>query len=474
MRLDVVILAAGKGTRMNSNLPKVMHALAGKPMIEHVVDCASSLGTEHIHLVVGHGADLIRTHFIGDDSAAGHTSHEGIQGGVLNFVTQDEQLGTGHAVKQAMQSIPARSVEDRVLVLYGDVPLVSKDSLQELIEASAMSPLGVFTLFTQNPEGLGRIVRDELHQLKAIVEERDATEEQKSINEVNSGILVASAIELKDWLSRLSNDNAQKEYYLTDVVAMAVADGHLVESMTTGDEYEVQGVNDKLQLCMLERHFQMIQAQALLATGVTVMDPTRVDIRGDISYGRDLTIDVNVVIEGQVKFGNNVSIGANCIVKDATLGDDVTLLPGTIIDGAVIGNAASIGPYARLRPGTVLADSVKIGNFVETKKTVMGKGSKANHLAYVGDAVIGAGVNIGAGTIFCNYDGVNKHTTTVGDDVFIGSNSVLVAPVKLETGVFVAAGSVVNLAVPSENLAVGRAKQRNIPGWKRPVKNKHG
>ena len=251
---------------------------------------------------------------------------------------------------------------------------------------------------------------------------------------------------------------------------MAVADGHSVESMTTGDEYEVQGVNDKLQLCMLERHFQMIQAQALLATGVTVMDPTRVDIRGDISYGRDLTIDVNVVIEGQVKFGNNVSIGANCIVKDATLGDDVTLLPGTIIDGAVIGNAASIGPYARLRPGTVLADSVKIGNFVETKKTVMGKGSKANHLAYVGDAVIGAGVNIGAGTIFCNYDGVNKHTTTVGDGVFIGSNSVLVAPVELETGVFVAAGSVVNLPVPSENLAVGRAKQRNIPGWKRPVK----
>ena len=470
MRLDVVILAAGKGTRMNSNLPKVMHALAGKPMIEHVVDCASSLGTEHIHLVVGHGADLIKTHFIGDDSAAGYTSHEGIKGGDLNFVIQEEQLGTGHAVKQAIPSIPARSVEDRVLVLYGDVPLVSKDSLQELIEASAMSPLGVFTLFTQNPEGLGRIVRDESHQLKAIVEERDATEEQKSINEVNSGILVASAIELKDWLSRLSNDNAQGEYYLTDVVAMAVADGHSVESMTTGDEYEVQGVNDKLQLCMLERHFQMIQAQALLTTGVTVMDPTRVDIRGDISYGLDLTIDVNVVIEGQVKFGNNVSIGANCIVKDATLGDDVTLLPGTIIDGAVIGNAASIGPYARLRPGTVLADSVKIGNFVETKKTVMGKGSKANHLAYVGDAVIGAGVNIGAGTIFCNYDGVNKHTTTVGDDVFIGSNSVLVAPVELETGVFVAAGSVVNLPVPSENLAVGRAKQRNIPGWKRPIK----
>jgi bifunctional UDP-N-acetylglucosamine pyrophosphorylase/glucosamine-1-phosphate N-acetyltransferase len=470
MRLDVVILVAGKGTRMNSNLPKVMHKIAGKPMIEHVVDCASSLGTEHIHLVVGHGADVIKRHFLGDDSHEGYVSYEGLKGSELSFVSQDNQLGTGHAVQQAMPNIPARSVEDRVLVLYGDVPLVSKDTLQELIDTSATAPLGVLTLFTQNPEGLGRIIRDDSHQLRAIVEERDASEEQKGINEVNSGILVSSAIELKDWLSRLSNDNAQGEYYLTDIIAMAVADGHVVESLTTGDEYEVQGVNDKLQLCMLERHFQMIQAQALLATGVTVMDPTRVDIRGDISYGRDLTIDVNVVLEGQIKLGNNVSIGANCLIKDATLGDDVTLLPGTIIDGAVIGNAATIGPYARLRPGTVLADSVKIGNFVETKKAVMGNGSKANHLAYIGDATIGADVNIGAGTIFCNYDGVNKHTTTLGDNVFVGSNSVLVAPVELENGVFVAAGSVINRAVPSDNLAVGRAKQRNVTGWKRPAK----
>ena len=470
MRLDVVILAAGKGTRMNSNLPKVMHKIAGKPMIEHVVDCASSLGTEHIHLVVGHGADVIKRHFLGDDSHEGYVSYEGLKGSELSFVSQDNQLGTGHAVQQAMPNIPARSVEDRVLVLYGDVPLVSKDTLQELIDTSATAPLGVLTLFTQNPEGLGRIIRDDSHQLRAIVEERDASEEQKGINEVNSGILVSSAIELKDWLSRLSNDNAQGEYYLTDIIAMAVADGHVVESLTTGDEYEVQGVNDKLHLCMLERHFQMIQAQALLATGVTVMDPTRVDIRGDISYGRDLTIGVNVVLEGQIKLGNNVSIGANCLIKDATLGDDVTLLPGTIIDGAVIGNAATIGPYARLRPGTVLADSVKIGNFVETKKAVMGNGSKANHLAYIGDATIGADVNIGAGTIFCNYDGVNKHTTTLGDNVFVGSNSVLVAPVELENGVFVAAGSVINRAVPSDNLAVGRAKQRNVTGWKRPAK----
>jgi bifunctional UDP-N-acetylglucosamine pyrophosphorylase/glucosamine-1-phosphate N-acetyltransferase len=447
-----------------------MHNIAGKPMIEHVVDCASSLGTEHIHLVVGHGADVIKRHFLGDDSHEGYVSYEGLKGSELSFVSQDNQLGTGHAVQQAMPNIPARSVEDRVLVLYGDVPLVSKDTLQELIDTSATAPLGVLTLFTQNPEGLGRIIRDDSHQLRAIVEERDASEEQKGINEVNSGILVSSAIELKDWLSRLSNDNAQGEYYLTDIIAMAVADGHVVESLTTGDEYEVQGVNDKLQLCMLERHFQMIQAQALLATGVTVMDPTRVDIRGDISYGRDLTIDVNVVLEGQIKLGNNVSIGANCLIKDATLGDDVTLLPGTIIDGAVIGNAATIGPYARLRPGTVLADSVKIGNFVETKKAVMGNGSKANHLAYIGDATIGADVNIGAGTIFCNYDGVNKHTTTLGDNVFVGSNSVLVAPVELENGVFVAAGSVINRAVPSDNLAVGRAKQRNVTGWKRPAK----
>lgn len=470
MRLDVVILAAGKGTRMNSNLPKVMHKVAGKPMIEHVVDCASSLGTEHIHLVVGHGAEAIKQHFLGGDFHEGYVSYEGIKGSDLNFVSQENQLGTGHAVQQAMPNIPARSVEDRVLVLYGDVPLVSKDTLQELIDASTSAPLAVLTLFTQTPEGLGRIIRDDEHQLRAIVEERDASEQQRGINEVNSGILVASAIELKDWLTRLSNDNAQGEYYLTDIIAMAVADGHSVESLTTGDEYEVQGVNDKLQLCMLERHFQMIQAQALLATGVTVMDPTRVDIRGDISYGRDLTIDVNVVLEGQIKLGNNVSIGANCLIKDATLGDDVTLLPGTIIDGAVIGNAATIGPYARLRPGTVLADKVKVGNFVETKKTVMGEGSKANHLAYIGDAELGAGVNIGAGTIFCNYDGVNKHTTTLGDDVFVGSNSVLVAPVELENGVFVAAGSVINRAVPSDNLAVGRAKQRNVAGWKRPVK----
>ena len=470
MRLDVVILAAGKGTRMNSDLPKVMHKIAGKPMIEHVVDCASSLGTEHIHLVVGHGADVIKRHFLGDDSHEGYVSYEGLKGSELSFVNQKKQLGTGHAVQQAMPNIPARSVEDRVLVLYGDVPLVSKDTLQELIDTSATAPLVVLTLFTQNPEGLGRIIRDDSHQLRAIVEERDASEEQKGINEVNSGILITSAIELKDWLSRLSNNNAQGEYYLTDIIAMAVADGHVVESLTTGDEYEVQGVNDKLQLCMLERHFQMIQAQALLATGVTVMDPTRVDIRGDISYGRDLTIDVNVVLEGQIKLGNNVSIGANCLIKDATLGDDVTLLPGTIIDGAVIGNAATIGPYARLRPGTVLADSVKIGNFVETKKAVMGNGSKANHLAYIGDAAIGADVNIGAGTIFCNYDGVNKHTTTLGDNVFVGSNSVLVAPVELENGVFVAAGSVINRAVPCDNLAVGRAKQRNVTGWKRPAK----
>jgi len=413
---------------------------------------------------------VIKRHFLGDDSHEGYVSYEGLKGSELSFVSQDNQLGTGHAVQQAMPNIPARSVEDRVLVLYGDVPLVSKDTLQELIDTSATAPLGVLTLFTQNPEGLGRIIRDDSHQLRAIVEERDASEEQKGINEVNSGILVSSAIELKDWLSRLSNDNAQGEYYLTDIIAMAVADGHVVESLTTGDEYEVQGVNDKLQLCMLERHFQMIQAQALLATGVTVMDPTRVDIRGDISYGRDLTIDVNVVLEGQIKLGNNVSIGANCLIKDATLGDDVTLLPGTIIDGAVIGNAATIGPYARLRPGTVLADSVKIGNFVETKKAVMGNGSKANHLAYIGDATIGADVNIGAGTIFCNYDGVNKHTTTLGDNVFVGSNSVLVAPVELENGVFVAAGSVINRAVPSDNLAVGRAKQRNVTGWKRPAK----
>jgi bifunctional UDP-N-acetylglucosamine pyrophosphorylase/glucosamine-1-phosphate N-acetyltransferase len=357
-----------------------------------------------------------------------------------------------------------------VLILYGDVPLVSQDTLAELIDCASNAPLGVLTLFTENPEGLGRIVRDDAHAITAIVEERDASEQQRGINEINTGIMVASAIELKDWLSRLSDDNAQGEYYLTDIVGLAVADGHTVESLTTGDEFEVQGVNDKLQLCVLERHFQMIQAQALLATGVTVMDPTRVDIRGDISYGKDLSVDINVIFEGVVKMGNGVSIGANCLIKDAEIGDGVTLLPGTIIDGATIGANASIGPYARLRPGTELAAQVKIGNFVETKKAKIGVGSKANHLAYIGDAVIGSGSNIGAGTIFCNYDGVNKHQTVLGDDVFIGSNGVLVAPVQLEDGVFVAAGSVVNTDAPAGSLAVGRAKQRNISGWKRPSK----
>lgn len=459
MRLDVVILAAGKGTRMHSDIPKVMHKLAGKPMIEHVVDCAASLNADAIHLVVGHGADLIRDHFAGSAFAE-----------QLSYATQEQQLGTGHAVQQAMPSLPARSVEDRVLILYGDVPLVSQDTLAELIDCASNAPLGVLTLFTENPEGLGRIVRDDAHAITAIVEERDASEQQRGINEINTGIMVASAIELKDWLSRLSDDNAQGEYYLTDIVGLAVADGHTVESLTTGDEFEVQGVNDKLQLCVLERHFQMIQAQALLATGVTVMDPTRVDIRGDISYGKDLSVDINVIFEGVVKMGNGVSIGANCLIKDAEIGDGVTLLPGTIIDGATIGANASIGPYARLRPGTELAAQVKIGNFVETKKAKIGVGSKANHLAYIGDAVIGSGSNIGAGTIFCNYDGVNKHQTVLGDDVFIGSNGVLVAPVQLEDGVFVAAGSVVNTNAPAGSLAVGRAKQRNISGWTRPSK----
>ncbi len=464
MRLDVVILAAGKGTRMNSDIPKVMHRIAGKPMVEHVVDCASILKADAVHLVVGHGAEIIEQHF------ADYESAEGLSGDAIQFVCQEQQLGTGHAVQQAMPNIPACDDEDRVLVLYGDVPLLSHETLLELIEASHGSALGVLTLFTQNPEGLGRIVRDADHKLQAIVEEKDATESQRGINEVNSGILVASSNRMKDWLSRLGNENAQGEYYLTDIVAMAVADGMTVESITTGDEYEVQGVNDKLQLCVLERHYQMIQAQGLLATGVTVMDPTRVDIRGDLSYGKDLSLDINVLIEGKVVIGNGVTIGANCIVKDATLGNGVTLLPGTIVDGAIIGEHAVIGPYARLRPGTVLEESVKVGNFVETKKAHIGKGSKANHLAYIGDAEVGSGVNIGAGTIFCNYDGANKHLTTLGNDVFVGSNSVLVAPVELADGVFVAAGSVVNCNVPAANLAVARTKQRNIAGWKRPTK----
>ncbi len=457
MNLDIVILAAGKGTRMNSNIPKVLHRIGGDSMLGHVLSAARKLESKQIHIVVGYGSQQIIDEFSVDKD--------------LQWAQQDKQLGTGHAVMQAMPSINTTEPDKRVLVLYGDVPLTNSSTLSKLVQQGSANTLSILTLVTANPAGLGRIVRDDLGEITAIVEEKDASEEQKQIKEINTGIMVIPAAKLNTWLNSLGNDNAQGEYYLTDVVAMAAADSDCaISAMVIDDENEVQGVNDKAQLARLERQFQMNNAEQLLKAGVLLRDPSRIDIRGEIETGSDVEIDINAIFEGKVSLGNGVKIGANVVIKDSKIADNAIILPGTNIDGAEIGAGASVGPYARIRPGTVLKENTKIGNFVETKNVIFGKGSKANHLAYIGDAEVGENVNIGAGTIFCNYDGVNKHKSIIGNNVFVGSNSVLVAPVNLADNTFVAAGSSVNRDVPSDNLAVARAKQRNVPGWKRPIK----
>ena len=459
--MEVVILAAGKGTRMNSQLPKVMHTIGGKPMLGHVIDAASSLNPEHIHIVVGFGAEVIKSAFA---NSADTTK--------LKWALQAEQLGTGHAVQQALPSIQNRESANTVLVLFGDVPLITQQTLGQVIEACNENSIGLLTFHTDQPKGFGRIIRNQDDNVTAIVEERDATEEQKQISEVNSGIMAVSAARLENWLNALQNHNDQQEYYLTDIISLAVADNCDVVAISTLDELEVMGVNNKNQLALLERHFQMTKAEELLNAGVTLRDPSRVDVRGEVSCGEDIEIDCNVILEGKVSIGNNVNIGANVIIKNSTISDDVKVLPGTLIEDSTIGRGSSVGPMARIRPGTELGEETKIGNFVETKNAKIGNGSKASHLAYLGDVELGENCNIGAGTIVCNYDGVNKHKTVLGDNVFVGSNSVLVAPVTLEDNAFVAAGSAVNTMVPENNLAVGRAKQRNIAGWKRPNKNK--
>lgn len=457
MNLDIVILAAGKGTRMNSNLPKVLHRIGGDSMLGHVLSAASQLQAAKTHIVVGYGADEIRENFA--DRAD------------LQWAMQEQQLGTGHAVMQAMPGVDVSDSDKKIQVLYGDVPLINFDTLSKLVQQSETNTLSILTLVTDRPTGLGRIVRDDGGKILAIVEEKDASEEQKQIKEINTGIMVISAPKLNFWLDALCNDNAQGEYYLTDVVAMAAADADCaLAAMVINDENEVQGVNDKAQLATLERHYQMNKADQLLEAGVLLRDPSRIDIRGELTTGSDVEIDINALFEGKVTLGNGVKVGANVCIKDSTIADNAHILPGSIIEGADIGERASVGPYARIRPGTVLKQDTKIGNFVETKNAIIGKGSKASHLAYIGDAELGENVNIGAGTIFCNYDGVSKHKTLIGNNVFIGSNSVLVAPVKLADNAFVAAGSSVNSDVPADTLAVGRAKQRNISGWKRPTK----
>ena len=451
MSLDIVILAAGQGTRMRSALPKVLHPVAGKAMLGHVIDTARLLKPQGIHVVIGHGAELVRERLAADD---------------LNFVLQSEQLGTGHAVAQAL---PALSAE-RVLILYGDVPLIEVETLQRLLQQVSEEQLGLLTVNLNDPTGYGRIVRDEQGVVKAIVEHKDASAEQRLIREGNTGILAVPGKKLGDWLGRLSNSNAQGEYYLTDVIAMAVTDGLVVATEQAADEMEVLGANDRIQLSQLERHYQYRAARRLMVQGVTLIDPARFDLRGEATVGRDVSIDINVILEGQVVIEDGVQIGPNCVIKNSILRKGAIVKANSHLEGAEVGEGADCGPFARLRPGSELGAKAHVGNFVELKNAKLGEGAKAGHLSYLGDAEIGARTNIGAGTITCNYDGANKFKTVMGEDVFIGSNSALVAPVTLGDRATTGAGSVITGDVPDNTLAVGRAKQRNIEGWKRPVK----
>ncbi|WP_072459070.1 bifunctional UDP-N-acetylglucosamine diphosphorylase/glucosamine-1-phosphate N-acetyltransferase GlmU [Pseudomonas sp. NFACC49-2] len=451
MSLEIVILAAGQGTRMRSALPKVLHPVAGNSMLGHVIHSARQLDPQRIHVVIGHGADAVRERLAADD---------------LNFVLQDRQLGTGHAVAQAVPFISA----DTVLILYGDVPLIEVDTLQRLLEHVTPGQLGLLTVELDDPTGYGRIVRNAAGQVTAIVEQKDANEAQRAITEGNTGILAVPAKRLDGWLSRLSNDNAQGEYYLTDVIAMAVADGLVVATEQPLDAMEVQGANDRRQLAELERHYQLRAARRLMAQGVTLRDPARFDVRGEVSVGRDVVIDINVILEGKVVIEDDVVIGPNCVIKDSTLRKGAVIKANSHLEGAVMGEGSDAGPFARLRPGSVLEARAHVGNFVELKNAHLGEGAKAGHLTYLGDAEVGARTNIGAGTITCNYDGANKWKTVLGEDVFIGSNNSLVAPVDISSGATTAAGSTITQNVDNAQLAVGRARQRNIDGWRRPEK----
>ncbi|MEZ3186827.1 bifunctional UDP-N-acetylglucosamine diphosphorylase/glucosamine-1-phosphate N-acetyltransferase GlmU [Pseudomonas sp. LM13] len=453
MSLDIVILAAGQGTRMRSALPKVLHPVAGQSMLGHVISTARALQPRSIQVVIGHGAEQVRQRLVGDD---------------LNYVVQAEQLGTGHAVAQALPNLSA----ERVLILYGDVPLIEAETLQRLLQKVGPEQLALLTVTLDDPTGYGRIVRDAHGEVQAIVEHKDASAEQKAIREGNTGILAVPGSRIGEWLGRLSNSNAQGEYYLTDVIAMAVADGLRVATEQPQDAMEVQGANDRIQLAELERHYQLRAARRLMAQGVTLRDPSRFDLRGDVSVGRDVLIDVNVVLEGEVVIEDDVQIGPNCVIKDSTLRRGAIVKANSHLDGAVVGEGADCGPFARLRPGSTLGAKAHVGNFVEMKNASLGDGAKAGHLSYLGDAEIGARTNIGAGTITCNYDGANKFKTVMGEDVFIGSNSSLVAPLNLGDGATTGAGSTITADVPAHTLALGRGRQRNIDGWQRPVKNK--
>ncbi|MEL7798035.1 bifunctional UDP-N-acetylglucosamine diphosphorylase/glucosamine-1-phosphate N-acetyltransferase GlmU [Idiomarina loihiensis] len=454
MKLRVVILAAGKGTRMRSELPKVLHKVANKPMVEHVIDTARSLKPDAINLIYGHGGDQLKQAIAGDD---------------LTWVEQREQLGTGHAVQQV---IPHLKSSEKVIILYGDVPLLTESTLIKLVTASANTSLGLLTMTLAEPTGYGRIVRNERRSVTGIVEQKDANAQQLAINEVNTGIMIADSDKLKSWLEQLSNDNAQKEYYLTDIVAMAAREGVNIATAQPDNAQEVEGANNRQQLASLERALQQRQAEELMTQGVTLIDPARFDCRGKLSAGSDVTIDINAVFEGNVVLGDRVVIEPNCVIRNSVIGDDTIIRANSHIEDAKVAKGCKVGPFARLRPGAELADEAQVGNFVEMKKSHLGKGSKASHLTYLGDTQVGEYANIGAGTITCNYDGVNKALTEIGDGAFIGSNSSLVAPVSIGKNATVGAGSVITRAVADDELAVARGKQRNISGWQRPQSKK--
>ena len=452
MTLHVIILAAGQGTRMKSSLPKVLHKLAGKPLLAYAIETARQLSPSCIHIVYGHGGDIVKSMLDADD---------------LDWVYQENQHGTGHAVQLALENITNN--KDRVCVLYGDVPLLSSTTVTRLMHVSGR--LGVLTAKVSNPAGYGRIIRDANGHIVSIIEERDADDQQKSIDEINTGVMTGDAGYIRQLLAQVGRNNDQGEIYLTDIVQVATSDGTAVEHHCTQDENEISGINNKLQLASMERLIQERKARELMEAGVTLRDPTRFDIRGSLTCGIDVEIDINCIFEGQVELGNGVKVGPNVYMKDCTIGKGTEIRANTIIEGGEIGEKAVIGPYARIRPETKLSDSVHIGNFVEIKKSTIGEASKVNHLSYIGDSNVGRRVNVGAGTITCNYDGAYKHETVIEDDVFIGSGTELVAPIKVEQGSTTGAGSTLSKDVEKESLVVERSKVRVVKAWRRPSKS---